>query len=186
MNRRAVFLDRDGVLVEAFVRGNRAYAALTLEEFRLCPDAAPQVERLRAAGLLPIVFTNQPEVARGTLTPATLESMHQRLRGSVAVADIFVCPHDDAADCACRKPRPGMLHAAAARWGLDLAACHVIGDRWRDIEAGRRAGCRTVLLERSYSGCDSADQTVASLAEAVDRVLARVEDHHGLHRALSR
>jgi D-glycero-D-manno-heptose 1,7-bisphosphate phosphatase len=186
MNRKAVFLDRDGVLVEAFVRDNRAYAALTLEEFRLCPDAGPQVARLKAAGFLPIVFTNQPEVARGALTPSTLDGMHQRLRASMAVTDIFVCPHDDAADCACRKPRPGMLHAAAAKWGLDLAACYVIGDRWRDIEAGRRAGCHTVLLERSYSGCDSAHRSVASLAEAVDCVLARAEDHHGLHRALSR
>jgi D-glycero-D-manno-heptose 1,7-bisphosphate phosphatase len=186
MNRKAVFLDRDGVLVEAFVRDNCAYAALTLDEFRLCPDAAPQVARLKAAGLLPIVFTNQPEVARGTLTPATLDDMHQRLRAGVGVADVFVCPHDDAADCACRKPRPGMLHAAAAKWGLDLAACHVIGDRWRDIEAGRRAGCHTVLLERSYSGCDSADHRVSSLVEAVDSVLARAEDLHGLHRALSR
>lgn len=186
MNRKAVFLDRDGVLVEALVRDNRAYAALTLDEFRLCPDAGPQVARLKAAGLLPIVFTNQPEVARGALALATLDGMHQRLRAGVGVADIFVCPHDDTADCACRKPRPGMLHAAAAKWGLDLRACHVIGDRWRDIEAGRRAGCHTVLLNRSYSGCDSADRSVAGLAEAVDCVLSRAEDLHGLHRTLSR
>jgi len=186
VNRRAVFLDRDGVLVETAVRDNRAYAALTLDEFRLYPEAGAQVARLRAAGLLPIVFTNQPEVARGALAPTTLERMHERLRAGVSVADIFVCPHDDAADCACRKPRPGMLHAGAARWGLDLAACFVIGDRWRDIEAGRRAGCYTVLLDRPYSGCDSAHARVAGLAEAVDAVLARAEDFHGLHRTLSR
>ena len=186
MNRRAVFLDRDGVLVDTFVRDGRAYAALSLEEFHVCGDARSQVARLRAAGLLPIVFTNQPEVARGTLPPTTLERMHARLRGDVSVADIFVCPHDDAADCACRKPRPGMLHAAAAKWGLDLGACLVVGDRWRDIEAGRRAGCYTVLLERPYSGCDSADRRVATLTEAVDIVLARAEETHGLHRPLSR
>jgi len=186
MNRRAVFLDRDGVLVDTFVRDKRAYAALTLEDFRVSEDSRPQVARLRAAGLLPIVFTNQPEVARGTLDPSVLERMHARLRADVSVADIFVCPHDDGADCACRKPRPGMLHAAAAKWGLDLAACLVVGDRWRDIEAGRRAGCYTVLLERSYSGCDSADCRVASLREAVDLVLARAEGAHGLHRSLSR
>jgi D-glycero-D-manno-heptose 1,7-bisphosphate phosphatase len=186
VNRRAVFLDRDGVLVDTFVRDGKAYAALSLEDFRVCGDTAPQVARLRAAGFLPIVFTNQPEVARGALLPATLERMHARLRAAAAVADIFVCPHDDAADCACRKPRPGMLHAAAAKWGLDLAGCLVVGDRWRDIEAGRRAGCYTVLLDRPYSGCDSADVRVATLAEAVDAVLARAEDTHGLHRPLSR
>lgn len=186
MNRRAVFLDRDGVLVETAVRDNRAYAALSLDEFRIAPEAGRQVTRLRAAGLLPIVFTNQPEVARGALSPATLERMHQRLRAEVSLADVFVCPHDDDADCACRKPRPGMLHAAAAKWGLDLTACLVIGDRWRDIEAGRRAGCYTVLLDRPYSACDSADARVAGLAEAVDAVLTRAEDYHGLHRPLSR
>ena len=186
MNRRAVFLDRDGVLVDTFVRDSRAYAALTLEDFRVCEDSRVQVARLRAAKLLPIVFTNRPEVARGTLDPTVLERMHARLRADVSVADILVCPHDDGADCACRKPRPGMLHAAAAKWGLDLSACVVVGDRWRDIEAGRRAGCYTVLLERSYSGCDSADRRVTSLSEAVDVVLARAEEAHGLHRPLSR
>ena len=78
---RAVFLDRDGVLVETLVREGRAFAALTLDEFRLCADAGPQVARLRAAGLLPIVFTNQPEMARGTLSPTTLGRMHERPAG---------------------------------------------------------------------------------------------------------
>jgi D-glycero-D-manno-heptose 1,7-bisphosphate phosphatase len=186
MNRRAVFLDRDGVLAETCVRDNRAYAALSLDEFRLCPDAGVQVTRLRTAGLLPIVFTNQPEVARGALHPATLDRMHERLRAAVSIADIFVCPHDDAADCACRKPRPGMLHAAAAKWGLDLSASFVVGDRWRDIDAGRVAGCYTVLLDRPYSDCTSADARVAGLAEAVDAILARVKSFHGIHRPLSR
>jgi D-glycero-D-manno-heptose 1,7-bisphosphate phosphatase len=186
MNRRAVFLDRDGVLVETCVRDNRAYAVLSLDEFRLCPEAGPQVARLRAAGLLPIVFTNQPEVARGALHSATLDRMHERLRAGVSIADVFVCPHDAAADCACRKPRPGMLHAAAAKWGLDLGASFVIGDRWRDIEAGRVTGCYTVLLDRPYSDCASADARVVGLADAVDAVLARAGSYHGLHRPLSR
>jgi len=174
MNRRAVFLDRDGVLVDTFVRDNRAYAALTLEDFRVCEDSRAQVARLRAAGLLPIVFTNQPEVARGTLDPTVLERMHARLRADVSVADIFVCPHDDGSDCACRKPRPGMLHAAAAKWGLDLAACLVVGDRWRDIEAGQRARVRaTVLIDRAYAEeCRARpDARVASLADAADWIL---------------
>ena len=195
MSRRAVFLDRDGVLVETAVRDNRAYAVLTLDEFRLCPGAAAQVARIRTAGLLPIVFTNQPEVARGALSASTLERMHERLRAQTAVADVLVCPHDDAAGCPCRKPRPGMLHEAAARWGIDLAASFAIGDRWRDIDAGRAAGCYTVLLDRPYSDCDTADARVADLAVAVDVVLARAsrpawpapsERPHGLHRPLSR
>ena len=186
MRRRAVFLDRDGVLVEALVREGQAFAALTLNEFHLCAAAGPQVARLRSAGLLPIVFTNQPEMARGTLSATTLGRMHERLRSAVRVADIFVCPHDDASDCACRKPRPGMLHAAAAKWGINLLASYVVGDRWRDIDAGRAVGCYSVLLDRPYSDCAVADARVSSLAKAVDAVLAHAESTHGLHRPLSR
>jgi D-glycero-D-manno-heptose 1,7-bisphosphate phosphatase len=173
---RAAFLDRDGVLVETLVRNGRAHAAVTLEQFRICPDAREQVGRLRVAGLHPIVFTNQPEVARGTLSRETLETMHEWLRDAVGVDDIFVCVHAEGEGCVCRKPRPGMLEAAARTWGLDLAASFVVGDRWRDIDAGRAVGCYTVLIERPYSECRVADARVADLAGAVDAVLARIED----------
>ena len=176
MSGRAAFLDRDGVLVETLVRGGRAHAAVTLAEFRICPEAPAQVARLKAAGLRPIVFTNQPEVARGTLSPCVLDRMHAQLRAAVGVDDILVCGHLDDDDCACRKPRPGMLEAAARKWAIDLPASFVVGDRWRDIEAGRAVGCYTVLIERPYSECRDADARVADLAAAVDAVLARAKD----------
>jgi D-glycero-D-manno-heptose 1,7-bisphosphate phosphatase len=172
--RRAVFLDRDGVLVETEVRDGAAYAVTTLAEFRVVPDAAEQVARLRAAGLVCIVFTNQPEVARGTIAPEVLAAMHNVLRAAVPLDDVYVCPHDEGDGCACRKPRPGMLHDAAARWDVSLADSFVIGDRWRDVDAGRAAGCYAVLLEREYSACTTADARVATLHEAVDAVLARL------------
>jgi D-glycero-D-manno-heptose 1,7-bisphosphate phosphatase len=172
--RRAVFLDRDGVLVETEVRDGAAYAVTTLAEFRVVPDAAEQVARLRAAGLVCIVFTNQPEVARGTIAPEVLAAMHNVLRAAVPLDDVYVCPHDEGDGCACRKPRPGMLHDAAARWDVSLAGSFVIGDRWRDVDAGRAAGCYAVLLEREYSACTTADARVATLHEAVDAVLARL------------
>lgn len=174
MSRRAVFLDRDGVLTEAIVRDNRAYAPVTLSEFRLVVDAAEQVARLRAAGLVCIVFTNQPEVARGTLAKNVLEDMHRRLRTEVSVDDVFVCEHDSTEGCDCHKPRTGMIYEAAARWGISVAASFVVGDRWRDIEAGRAAGCYTVLIQRSYSQCSSADVSVSGLKEAVDVILEQV------------
>jgi D-glycero-D-manno-heptose 1,7-bisphosphate phosphatase len=172
--RRAVFLDRDGVLVETDVRDGAAYAVTTLAEFRVLPDAAAQVARLRAAGLVCLVFTNQPEVARGTIAPEVIDAMHGALRAALPVDDVYVCPHDDADGCTCRKPQPGMLREAAAHWAVSLADSFVIGDRWRDIDAGRAAGCYTVLLEREYSGATVADARVATLAEAVDVVLARL------------
>lgn len=176
MSDRAAFLDRDGVLVETLVRGGRAHAAVTLAEFRICPEAPAQVARLKAAGLRPIVITNQPELARGTLSPGVLERMHGRLRAAVGVDDILVCAHVDGDGCGCRKPRPGMLEAAARKWAIDLSASFVVGDRWRDINAGRTVGCYTVLIERPYSQCLEADVRVADLASAVDAVLARAKD----------
>lgn len=174
MKRRAVFLDRDGVLNAAIVRGNRAYAPLTLDQFQLVASAARQVERLRTAGLLCIVFTNQPEIARGQLSLETLEAMHHRLRAEVAVDDVFVCIHDPTEGCQCHKPKTGMLHEAAERWRIQLPSSFVIGDRWRDIEAGRAVGCYTVLIERSYSQCSTADACAADLADAVDTILKRL------------
>lgn len=172
--RRAAFLDRDGVLAQEIVRDGKAYAPTALEDFRVVPDAAVQVGRLQAAGLACVVFTNQPEVERGLLPVETLEAMHARLLTEVAVDDILVCPHDSDSGCRCRKPSPGMLQTAAERWGVSLPASFVIGDRWRDIEAGRAVGCYTVLLSRPYSECTTADAAVETLREAVDVVLAQL------------
>jgi len=176
MSRRAVFLDRDGVLVDTLVRDNRAYAPVTLEDFRVSPGADTAVRRLRAAGLVPIVFTNQPEVGRGILPRATLDRMHERLRATVDVEDIFVCVHAADGGCECRKPKPGMLRDAAAKWAIDLDRSFVVGDRWRDIDAGRAVGSYTILLERPYSECGVADARVNDLGAAVDVVLARLKE----------
>jgi D-glycero-D-manno-heptose 1,7-bisphosphate phosphatase len=169
-----VFLDRDGVLAQEIVRDGQAFAPTELDDFHLVDSAATEVQRLRAAGLACIVFTNQPEVARGLLAPETLERMHAHLRAVLPVDDVFVCPHVDEDACACRKPSPGMLRAAADKWDIDLARSFVVGDRWRDIDAGRAVGCFTLLVERSYSRCTTADARVATLSEAVDLILARV------------
>lgn len=173
MGARAVFLDRDGVLVETLVRENRAYAVATLDDFRLVDNAAAEVERLRTAGLAPIVVTNQPDVARGLVAPETLAAMHERLAAALPVLDIFVCAHDSSDGCACRKPKPGMLEAAAAKWNIDLPRSFMIGDRASDIDAGRAAGCTTILIERPYSGAATPDVRVDSLGEAVDAILCR-------------
>jgi D-glycero-D-manno-heptose 1,7-bisphosphate phosphatase len=171
--RRAVFLDRDGVLAEAIVRDGRAYAATSLDEFRIEAAAPEQLKRLERAGFARIVFTNQPEIGRGILSWDVLDAMHARLRAAMPLDDILVCPHGEDGVCTCRKPLPGMLLEAAARWSVSLADSIVIGDRWRDIEAGRAAGCFNILLARSYSDCATADALVDDLASAVDAVLSR-------------
>lgn len=169
--RRAVFLDRDGVLNALVVRQGRLESPLRLEEFRIA-EGAGAVRRLRTHGLLVFVVTNQPEVSRGNLKPADLDAMHEILRTAVDLDDIAICPHDDAARCACRKPEPGMLLALAERWDVDLARSFVVGDTWRDAEAGRRAGCRTILVPGDRRIGREPDMEVSSLEEAVTAIEA--------------
>ena len=170
--RPAVFLDRDGVLAEAIVRADgNPYAPTRVEDFKIVPEAAEQVQRLREAGFLCLVFTNQPEIASGDLPPSDLDEMHRQMRAAIPLDDVFFCPHTRADGCRCYKPATGMIEDAVVRWNVDLTSSFVIGDRWRDIGAGRAAGCYSILLDRPYSACDYADASVQTLAEAVDTVL---------------
>jgi D-glycero-D-manno-heptose 1,7-bisphosphate phosphatase len=173
--RRAVFLDRDGVLNRSEVRGGKPYAPRRLEDFRLLPGAADAVRDLKVAGFLVIVVTNQPDIGNGLMDSAVVQAMHAKLRARVPVDDIRMCPHRQDAGCACRKPRPGMLLAAAKRWNIDMRNSYMVGDRDGDISAGKAAGCRTVLVDRYY--CEPrravSDKKVRSLAAAVRYILSR-------------
>ena len=167
--RRAVFLDRDGVLAEAIVRADgKSYAPTRVEDFVLVPEAPEQVQRLRDAGFLCIVFTNQPELANGELASSDLDAMHRTMRAAIPLDDVYVCPHDKSEGCRCHKPAAGMLDDASARWDVDLATSFVIGDRWRDVSAGKNAGCRTIFIDYGYheAGPDRPDYVVSSLSEA--------------------
>jgi D-glycero-D-manno-heptose 1,7-bisphosphate phosphatase len=121
-----------------------------------------------------IVATNQPDVARGDQSRENVERMNAVLRERLPLDDIVVCYHDDTNDCSCRKPQPGLLVDAAQRWSIDLTRSFMVGDRWRDVEAGNRAGCLTVLVRGSLEQIASdPNHTVDSLAEATDWILTR-------------
>ena len=173
---RAVFLDRDGVLTRALVRDGIAHAPVTPAEMEIADDAPAALAGLKAAGFLLIVVTNQPDVARGIIRREDVERMHAALRAALPLDDVAVCYHDDADACACRKPLPGMLLQAAAAHEIDLAASFMIGDRWRDIDAGAAAGCRTIWIDRSYRERPPAhmpDARVDSLRAAAEWIMAR-------------
>lgn len=172
---RAVFLDRDGVLVRAPVVDGRPRSIGRVEELVLEDGAADACAALRAAGYLLVVVTNQPEIARGNLTAEAVDEMHSRLALLLPLDDIRVCPHDDADECECRKPKPGMLHDAAREHGIELARSFLVGDRRKDVEAGQKAGCACIFLDREYSEPMPVrpDVTVRDLGEAVDWILAR-------------
>jgi D-glycero-D-manno-heptose 1,7-bisphosphate phosphatase len=167
--RPAVFLDRDGTINVATIRDGKSYPPASLEELVLAPGAVDAIAALRRAGFCTVVVTNQPDVATGKQRREVVEAINQALKSQLALDDIRVCYHADADACGCRKPKPGMLIDAARDWHIDLARSFMIGDRWRDVEAGRAAGCRTLLIESGYSERRSEpDFSVASLVEACD------------------
>jgi D-glycero-D-manno-heptose 1,7-bisphosphate phosphatase len=181
--RRAVFLDRDGVINRALVKNGKPYAPRHLGEFRLLPGVADAVAQLKSVGFLMIVVTNQPDVGHGLTPPQTLEAMHARLRERVPVDAILVCPHRRDAGCECRKPKPGLIHQGAADWGIDVRHSYLVGDRATDIVAGRAAGLYTVFLDRGYTEplLASPDARVRSLRQAVSKILAREASMEATH-----
>jgi D-glycero-D-manno-heptose 1,7-bisphosphate phosphatase len=174
--KRAVFLDRDGVINQSAVRGGKPYPPASLGELSILPGVERALQSLRAAGLLNIVVTNQPDVATGVQSRDVVEAMHAQLRRTLAIDDIGVCYHSDADRCACRKPKPGMLLDAARRHDIDLRASFMVGDRWRDVEAGKAAGCTTFFVDYGYAERrpETQDFTVASLSEASAIILKRI------------
>jgi D-glycero-D-manno-heptose 1,7-bisphosphate phosphatase len=171
--RQAVFLDRDGVLNGAIVRKGGPYPPASLAELKVLPGVVEACTLLRKAGFLTIVVTNQPDVSRGTQGREVVEAINQVLRKRLPLDDIRVCYHDDVDGCPCRKPEPGLLLKAAQDWNINLSASFMVGDRWKDIEAGRRAGCKTVFVDHGYTERqpDNPDHRVGSLIEAVRWIL---------------
>ena len=156
------------------MRGGKPYAPRRLRDFRLLPGVPKAVAALKRAGFLVVVVTNQPDIGHGLVQASVVEAMHARLRARVAVDDIRVCPHRQDEGCACRKPKPGMLIAAARRWNIDLRRSYMVGDRDGDVIAGNTAGCYTLLINRHYSEPRRAapDRIVRSLPAGVRFILA--------------
>lgn len=169
----AVFLDRDGVLNRAILEKGQARPPATLEEVEILPGVPEALQALKARGYWLIVVTNQPDVARGRQSRAVVEAINALLQERLPLDKVLVCYHDDADGCECRKPRPGLLLRAAEQHGINLAHSYMVGDRWKDIEAGARAGCKTILIDYAYSEpvTSQPDHIVNSLPLAVDWIL---------------
>jgi D-glycero-D-manno-heptose 1,7-bisphosphate phosphatase len=171
----AVFLDRDGTLNRSEYRDGVSSPPNSLEDFELLPGVREAVERLKDAGFVLVVVTNQPEIARGTQSASVVDAMNDVVERELAVDAVLVCPHDDGDECECRKPKPGMLLQAMKRFDIDRDRSFMVGDRWRDVAAGRAAGCRTVQVGSIDEGAQSVAATVrrVDLAEAVSWILTQ-------------
>lgn len=171
--KRAVFLDRDGVLIESVVVDGKPYPAPDVESVRFVEGAQDLCRSLTDAGYLLICVTNQPDVARGTTKRQTVEAINRFIAGKIGIDRFEVCYHDDADGCDCRKPKPGLIIAAAQELDIDLGRSFMIGDRWKDVEAGKHAGCRTIFVDYSYDEAmrSEPDYRVRQVADAADIIL---------------
>lgn len=175
--RAAVFLDRDGVLNETVLHNGVPHPPASVENLVLLPGVEEACGALRDAGLVLICVTNQPDVARGTQSRDAVDRINAAVLGRLHLDAICVCWHDDGDACACRKPRPGLLLESAERMNVDLRRSVMVGDRWRDVAAGKAAGCRTVFVDRGYAEtrAEAPDLVVSNLAAAVSWILERTQ-----------
>jgi D-glycero-D-manno-heptose 1,7-bisphosphate phosphatase len=173
--QRAVFLDRDGVINRALVRDGKPYPPANLAALEIMPGVDDAMQALHKAGWLLIVVTNQPDVARGTTSIADVEAINLYLTRCLPIDEFRTCYHDSSDGCVCRKPLPGALLDAAMAHGIDLTSSYMVGDRWRDTEAGERAGCKTIFIDYGYEEKqpEKYNHRVRSLVEAADIILGR-------------
>jgi D-glycero-D-manno-heptose 1,7-bisphosphate phosphatase len=176
--RRAVFLDRDGVvngscLIEGIPKPPRR-----ISEVLILEDVTTAVELIKSLDFLPVVVTNQPDVARGRSTRNEVEEINKYIGELTGISHFYTCFHDDSAGCNCRKPAPGLILEASKDLGIDPTESYMVGDRWRDVAAGQEAGCRVFFIDYSYP--EKAPKMpftkVSSLFEATNMILGENVD----------
>ena len=175
--RKAIFLDRDGVVNHSVVKNGKPYPPRTLSELKIIEGSAEAIRILNKSYLV-FIITNQPDISRGTLTNANLNLIHSYLLKTLEINEIFTCTHDDHDKCFCRKPKPGMIVSAAKKYNIDLKKSYVVGDRWKDIEAGINAGCKTVFIDYGYSEKkpENYDHAVKTLLEFTHKLTKKDEN----------
>ena len=173
--RKAIFLDRDGVLNQTVFRNGKPRAPYTLEEFSLFPGVPEATQLLKEMDYLLIVVTNQPDVARGWVSRESVDMVNNKIKELIHLDDIKICFHTDNDQCQCRKPRPGMLFEATSEWNINVSKSFMIGDRHSDVEAGKNAGCKTILIgDGDNSSAIKPDFQKNSLLEAAQMIASLV------------
>ena len=178
---RAVFFDRDGVINQALVRDGHPFSPASWNEFSWVEGIKDVTATLKDAGYMLFCVTNQPDVGRGIQGRSVVEALHQHILEHLPLEKIYTCYHDDRDGCTCRKPQPGMIFMARDQYGLNLDNCWLVGDRWKDIDAGNAVGCQTVFLDYGYDEAlrSSPDYTILKLSELTSLILKPVEQGVG-------
>ena len=168
--KTAIFFERDGVLNLTKTERNNQVVPLTLDQFKVNPEAIPALRKLKAAGFLLIATTNQPGLSHGHLSRREMDWMHEAMRRQLPLDDILVCPHDQSDRCGCRKPGTGLLVEASFKWHLDLGLSFVVSDKWQDAQAAQIVGATSLLLRSQWNGNGHHDFLANSLGEIVQKI----------------
>ncbi len=172
-----MFLDRDGVLVEAVTTHpeypDRPTAPWKMEELKFVPDVQEAVTALKEAGYLTIIITNQPDFHKKHVDRKTWKEIHEEILSVVSPDDCFACKHLAEWKCSCRKPLPGMIYAAAYMHEIDLSKSFMVGDTEADMGAGRAAGCKNVLIRWPYNQYVEADFKMTDLMSAAQLIIGQ-------------
>ena len=176
---KAIFLDRDGVVCKAVIREGKPFPPASASEMEVLPGVKSAITVFKRLGFKVFIVTNQPDVARGTIKKESVEEINNRLAELLTIDDWLVCYHDDVDRCLCRKPLPGMICQLADKYSLDLSNCIMVGDRWKDIEAGKAAGCITFFVDNNYNEKRPADFnfSVNSLEQVADILRKGTSDY---------
>lgn len=168
--RRALFLDRDGVINKPILRNGKTYPPENLDSFEFIENIHKLVGHAKTLGYYVFVVTNQPDIARKKTNISTVNAMHNHIMENLKVDKIYLCPHDDADQCQCRKPAPGMLMTAASEFDITLEKSILIGDRWKDIDAAKRAGCDSIFVDYGLAEDLKAQPThrITDILEAIN------------------
>jgi D-glycero-D-manno-heptose 1,7-bisphosphate phosphatase len=151
-----------------FHDNNKPSSPWLFEEFKLIPGIKKPLEELSNMGFLLFIISNQPDVARGNIKKDVIEKINKIIYYNYPIKEILICPHDDSQQCDCRKPKPGMIISLSKKWEIDIKKSYLIGDSWKDIEAGKKAGCKTILLDKNYNQSVEADYRTDDLESAVE------------------
>jgi D-glycero-D-manno-heptose 1,7-bisphosphate phosphatase len=151
MSEKAFFFDRDGVLNKAIIKNGKPYPPTSLAELEVVEGSIETLQKLKEKEFKIFVITNQPDVSRGRSEKKKIEEMNKYLQDIMPIDHVYTCYHDDHHQCNCRKPKPGMIIDASRQHNIDLSLSFVVGDRWKDIEAGNSAGCKCFYLDFDYN-----------------------------------
>ncbi len=174
--RKAIFLDRDGIINNVILKNEKPFSPRSFKEFDLREGIRDVLDSFKKLGFINIIVSNQPDIARGLLERQDLDEMSRVIRENLPVDDIYVCTHDNDDNCHCRKPKPGMLTDAVEKWEIDISKSFLIGDNWKDIDAGKNAGCTTILLDYPYNKKISADFRIENFESAIKIVKNKSEN----------